>query len=376
MNEPSCVSSPSTVNDTAAIDLIHELVATPSVSGEERNAVRAFVRHAEAFGMRTTIDRAGNAHALRGPEAQPNESISEIVLLGHIDTVPGDIAVHLTDGVLHGRGSVDAKGPLCAMLVAAARCDLPDGVCLRVVAAVGEETPDSPGASCLRDAIRPPAACIIGEPSGWDGVTLGYKGRLLVEATTERTLTHTAGPDGTAADAIFHWWSAVRSLVNQHAPDAERVFDRIQSTIRDVHAANDGLIDRATLIAGFRLPLSAAPKDIEQQIRTITPPEIEIAFNGHTSAHATDRTDPVVDALGVGIRAQGARPHPKLKTGTADFNIVGPVWKCPIAAYGPGDSSLDHTPHEHLVIEDYLRSIAVLETALPVLGARLRTSAH
>ena len=29
--------------------------------------------------------------------------------------------MRLEDGVLHGRGSVDAKGPLCTMLVAASR---------------------------------------------------------------------------------------------------------------------------------------------------------------------------------------------------------------------------------------------------------------
>ena len=33
----------------------------------------------------------------------------EIVLLGHIDTVPGHIPVRIEDGVLHGRGSVDAS---------------------------------------------------------------------------------------------------------------------------------------------------------------------------------------------------------------------------------------------------------------------------
>lgn len=46
------------------------------------------------------------------------------------------------------------------------------------------------------------------------------------------------------------------------------------------------------------------------------------------------------------------------------MNIVGPIWRCPILAYGPGDSRLDHTPNEHISIEEYLRSIEVLEHAL------------
>jgi LysW-gamma-L-lysine carboxypeptidase len=56
-----------------------------------------------------------------------------------------------------------------------------------------------------------------------------------------------------------------------------------------------------------------------------------------------------------------------VKTGTADMNVVGPVWGCPMVAYGPGDSKLDHTPDEHVIIEDYLRAIKVLQDVLETL---------
>ena len=68
------------------------------------------------------------------------------------------------------------------------------------------------------------------------------------------------------------------------------------------------------------------------------------------------------------IRTHGGRPKFKLKTGTADMNIVGPAWGCPIVAYGPGDSSLDHTPEEHVDIGEYLRAIEVLVGALDILN--------
>jgi LysW-gamma-L-lysine carboxypeptidase len=64
------------------------------------------------------------------------------------------------------------------------------------------------------------------------------------------------------------------------------------------------------------------------------------------------------------IRAEGAKPRFKLKTGTSDMNTVGPVWDCPMVAYGPGDSSLDHTPHEHIAIDEFFKGIAVLSHAL------------
>jgi LysW-gamma-L-lysine carboxypeptidase len=49
------------------------------------------------------------------------------------------------------------------------------------------------------------------------------------------------------------------------------------------------------------------------------------------------------------------------------MNIVGPAWGCPIVAYGPGDSSLDHTPHEHINIAEFRRSIDVLAQMLETL---------
>jgi LysW-gamma-L-lysine carboxypeptidase len=51
------------------------------------------------------------------------------------------------------------------------------------------------------------------------------------------------------------------------------------------------------------------------------------------------------------------------------MNTVGPVWECPIVAYGPGDSSLDHTPKEHIEIDEFHRSIAVLSAALETLAS-------
>ena len=54
----------------------------------------------------------------------------------------------------------------------------------------------------------------------------------------------------------------------------------------------------------------------------------------------------------------------KHKTGTSDMNVVGPVWGGNIVAYGPGDARLDHTPQEHIVLNEYLQSIDILEQAL------------
>ena len=73
----------------------------------------------DGLGFRTEIDGAGNAVGMIG------DGPREIVLLGHIDTVPGAIPVRIEDGVLYGRGAVDAKGPLATFVCAAARACQP-----------------------------------------------------------------------------------------------------------------------------------------------------------------------------------------------------------------------------------------------------------
>lgn len=353
-------------SDTAIMTLI-DLVSTPSVSGQESSAVGVFTDAARRLGLCASTDEAGNGIALR--EATGTET-HRVVLLGHIDTVPGDSPIGVHHGALYGRGAVDAKGSLCAFLMAASDLELPDGVAVEVIAAVGEETADSPGATYVRDR-RSPAACIIGEPSGWDGVTIGYKGRLLVEARCERDWSHTAGAEESAADTLHAWWASVLRTIEGMQPASDKLFEQIQATIQQTSASNDGLSETAQMTGGFRLPMSCHPDDLERAIRELTPAGVELAFLGHTNAHSAGRANAVARALSGAIRSEGGSPRPKNKTGTADFNVVGPAWSCPIAAYGPGDSALDHTPNEHLVLDEYLRSIRVLTTAIESLAAEL-----
>ena len=81
-----------------------------------------------------------------------------------------------------------------------------------------------------------------------------------------------------------------------------------------------------------------------------------------------EKNTALVRALLRAIRAEGGRPRFKLKTGTSDMNVVGPAWGCPIVAYGPGDSSLDHTPNEHIEVEAFRRGVKVLTQALELLA--------
>src|SRR5215211_9451523 len=100
--------------DRANIELLHGLVAIPSLSGGEAEAVAYLCREMRARGFDASPHEAGSAVGVIGGGQR------RIVLLGHIDTVPGEIPVRIEGGVLHGRGAVDAKGPLATFVAAAA----------------------------------------------------------------------------------------------------------------------------------------------------------------------------------------------------------------------------------------------------------------
>ena len=358
------VDSPSNLvpDDRAAVELLRHLVAIPSVSGDEQAATEFLVKQMGSLGFEAHRDEAGNAVGIRSHLTNDGRIDRTIVLLGHIDTVPGEIPVRIEDHRLFGRGSVDAKGPLATFVVAAARSHLPPGTRLVVIGAVEEEAATSKGARHAA-ATYQPDTCIIGEPSGWDGVTLGYKGRVLVDYEFQQPESHSAGPEATPAETAIHWWNLVRAYTDRFNQDRQRLFDQLLPSLRKVHSGSDGLTAQVRATAGFRLPPEFELETLRREIRSMAG-AATVSFRGYEPAWQSPRHLPLVNALSRAIRSFDGQPRFKHKTGTSDMNVVGPIWRCPIVAYGPGDSALDHTPNEHLVVDDYLRAISVLSLLL------------
>ncbi|HID51709.1 MAG TPA: [LysW]-lysine hydrolase [Anaerolineae bacterium] len=349
------------------VTFLQELVAIPSVSGEETDVAQYLTAQMSGMGLAAHIDEAGNAVGIRENMAEDGRIHHEIALLGHMDTVPGDIPVRLEDGKLYGRGAVDAKGPLAAFVIAAAQADLPPGCRVVVIGAVEEESAASKGAR-FAAAQYSPDWCIVGEPSGWDGVTLGYKGRILVDYEYAWPMSHTAGRMAGAAETGIAWYNTLREYVEAFNFDQTRLFNKLLPSIRHIHTDSDGLANRIRLKVGVRLPPNFDIDEFQAEV-TEWAGEAEVRFYGYEPAFQSRRTTPLAQTFNRTLRQKGVRPRFKLKTGTSDMNVVGPVWNCPIVAYGPGDSSLDHTPQEHVVIADYWQAIEVLREVITSLSS-------
>lgn len=357
--------------ENVAVRLLTELVRIPSPSGQEAEAVSYLVQWMTDHGFNAFIDPAGNAVGTMGSGPKT------VLFLGHIDTVPGWIPVQMDEHHrLTGRGSVDAKGPLAACAVVCALMGPREGWRMMVVGAVEEEAPSSRGARYLTKTLSPPDFCLIAEPSGVNGITLGYRGRLGLNLVISKPIEHGGTPSLNAVETLVALWREIQEKVEslnhelrthkvQSTGTRINLFHQISCRLMDVRTDSNGLHQTARMSIDFRLPPSSSPHALLNELQPLIK-KINAHFEvtGMEPAFVSDKKSPLVRALSSAIYSAGMKPRFLLKTGTSDMNVVGPVWACPIVAYGPGDSRLDHTPDEYISLEDYLMSIRILKNML------------
>ena len=350
--------------DTPARKLLYDLVSIPSPSGEEATAADRLVDFFEANGREAWTDEVGNVRA------PANDAV---LLTSHIDTVPGNVPVEVRpapadidelgatdvrvgepgEPVLWGRGAVDATGPLVSMAVAAVETGV------SFVGVVGEET-NSRGARHLVADRDAPEAVVNGEPSGWDGITLGYRGFLSGTYVNASESGHSSRPEPNAIQHAIDWWHDVEETFTPTDADTP-VFEQVTTKPVSVDGGltDDGLAVEAAMDVQLRVPPSRTVDEIHElaeadlttgsvQWKEPIPPVME-----------SPRTD-LARAFRVAIRAAGGDVRLLRKTGTSDMNLFAAEWDCPMVTYGPGDSELDHAPDERLPLSELDRATTVL----------------
>jgi [amino group carrier protein]-lysine/ornithine hydrolase len=338
-------------------ETLYGLVAHFSPSGQERGAVDWLVARMQSLGAEQAFrDEAGNAIGVWGGGPK------QVILLGHIDTVPGEIKVEQIGNLLYGRGTVDAKGPLACFVDGAASVGPVEGWQIVVIGAVGEET-DSDGARYLVDKYRPDFL-VVGEPNRWDRMALGYKGSAWANVTVRAEQFHTAHAGASACETAVETWLAVKAFGELFNEGRQKIFEQLLLSLRGMDSGSDGLEQWARLSIGARLPVDLPPEAWYERLREAAAGAQVEPAGYPVPAWACEKNSALVRAFLNGIRATGGTPGFVYKTGTADLNIVAPVWRCPSLVYGPGDSALDHTPNEHIDLGEYEKAVAVLAAAL------------
>jgi acetylornithine deacetylase/succinyl-diaminopimelate desuccinylase family protein len=158
-----------------------------------------------------------------------------ILLHAHIDTVPiaadeaakwssDPYAAEIRDGKLYGKGSVDDKAPLAAMLIAAQRLiALPFVGTLVIVAAAEEEVGGQLGTHWLAETGHLPLAdfIVVGEQTH-NRVATAHKGVLRATVRAVGRSVHATNPDR-GVNAIVAMSKAVLALEAYHRELSRRV---------------------------------------------------------------------------------------------------------------------------------------------------------
>jgi LysW-gamma-L-lysine carboxypeptidase len=354
------------MKEMADFETLTGLVEHFSPTGREAEAVAWLVGRMRSLGFGSaSVDEAGNAVGLIG------EGPNRIILLGHIDTVPGQIPVRVENGILYGRGAVDAKGPLAAFVDAAAEAGPIPGWEVVVIGAVDEEG-DSAGAWYAAPRYRPRFA-IVGEPSGWNRIALGYRGIVRFRFQARHSIGHSASGRDSVCETAVEFWNRVVAICARENRGVEKKFDQLAPVLRQMHSGGDGFIETGEMGGSIRLPRRITSDRVKRMLRESAEGIGTVETDGiPLEAFRAEKNTPVVGALLAGIRSLGGDPSFSLKLGTSDLCIVGPAWNCPMAVYGPGDSTLDHTPGECISLEEYGKAVAVLAGVLKRLAAAVR----
>lgn len=360
MKQPTNHTAMTAVSSEQALNILHEAVSIFSPSRQEKAVAEYFVQKAKELGWQSYIDAAGNFVAEHGT-GNP-----VIYFLGHIDTVTGEIPVRIEDGILYGRGAVDAKGPMAAFLSGASLLSEALTGTIKIIGAVEEETSSSKGARFAVEAYPAPDYLIIGEPSGWDKLTLGYKGRVHLTYHLKQEKTHGASQHpsvGTLACELFHHINTIPEIARI---TANSPFYSVNKNVTTIMTQSDSFHESVEMQVDIRIPPEVDLEQLTQELMALEHPG-QLTISEQLEAVRCPKSGLLVASFRKAIKSQNGNPKISLKTGTSDMNIAVPIWKCPCLAYGPGDSNLDHTPHEHIVVREYYKSIEIIQKALSTL---------
>src|SRR4051812_40452626 len=346
------------------------LVRTPSLSGQE-GAVAALVEaELKALGYDVEVDELGNV--IGTLDAGPGPCV---LFDAHMDTVgvtdPSawsvDPAGELRDGRLYGRGAMDMKGPLAALIHGAAAAELSGG---RVVvsASIAEEMIEGFATVAVARRARPDIAVIC--EATQRRVAVGQRGRAELIVEVEGKPTHSSRPDlgVNALEAMADVLRAARAIELPTHPDLGEAILVPTDIISRPFPALSVVPDHCTVTFDRRTLPGEREEDVLEPLRAAA--EAAVAPHGATVrvTIGVDRfdsysgarveapnfapawfTDPAAPPAATALAALGAEPTQWAfctnGSGTAALGI-------PTIGFGPGDETLAHRVDEYIPLDE------------------------
>jgi acetylornithine deacetylase/succinyl-diaminopimelate desuccinylase family protein len=363
------------------VSLLQSLIQIPTVVNvDPEQAAAEFIasllrEHQFAVALESVLPERPNVIARFGPD-----NGRRLLFNAHMDVVPpgngwsvDPFAGTIRDGKLYGRGAVDDKGPLAAMIAAAIALSQ-SGIELKgqlVLCAVVDEENCSQGSRHLMQHLRGDMG-IVGEPT-CGNVIIAHKGSLRPLIKTTGRIAHTSRPeDGINAISTmtrvvqaldeFHW--ELRKRTHPLTGAASVTVSRIQAGIQDniVPDTCTALVDRRMIpgeqeadaiaeLEALFARLHAQDPNVQVSIERLVP-----TTGG--SAQVEPDSEVAQMVLSSAERVLGRRPELTGLGGACDMvHLVNAG--VPTVVFGPGDDHQAHQPDEHIDIEELVECARV-----------------
>ena len=238
-----------------AVELLKKLIATPSVSRNEKDAADIMEQTIRSYGFEP--QREANNIWIIDPHY--DESRPTLLLNAHIDTVKpvaswtrDPFSPDVEDGVLYGLGSNDCGGGLCSLLqIFRMLTEKPQHYNLIYLASAEEEVSGKDGITRALPLLPHIDLAIVGEPTGMNPA-VAEKGLMVLDVIAHGKSGHAARNEG--VNAIYEALDDMRWIRDYKFEKVSEFLGPTKMTLTVVNAGTQHNVipDKCTMLVDIR----------------------------------------------------------------------------------------------------------------------------
>ena len=339
-----------------AVDLLKKLIATPSVSRNEKEAADIMEQTIRSYGFEPHRE-ANNVWII---DPHYDESRPTLLLNAHIDTVKpvaswirNPFSPDVEDGVLYGLGSNDCGGGLCSLLqifrMLTAKSQQYN---LIYLASAEEEVSGKDGITRALPLLPHIDLAIVGEPTGMNPA-VAEKGLMVLDVIAHGKSGHAARNEG--VNAIYKALDDMRWIRDYKFEKVSEFLGPTKMTLTVVNAGTQHNVipDKCTMLVDIRTNEFYDNEEVYEFIRQHLKSEVK----AHSFRLKSSRIDPEHPLIRKCV-AMGMKPF-----GSPTLSDQA-LMHFPSFKLGPGESSRSHSANEFIRISEIRDAIAKYETLL------------
>ena len=339
-----------------AVELLKKLIATPSVSRNEKDAADIMEQTIRSYGFEP--QREANNIWIIDPHY--NESRPTLLLNAHIDTVKpvaswtrDPFSPDVEDGVLYGLGSNDCGGGLCSLLqIFRMLTEKPQHYNLIYLASAEEEVSGKDGITRALPLLPHIDLAIVGEPTGMNPA-VAEKGLMVLDVIAHGKSGHAARNEG--VNAIYEARDDMRWIRDYKFEKVSEFLGPTKMTLTVVNAGTQHNVipDKCTMLVDIRTNEFYDNEEVFEFIRQHLKSEVK----AHSFRLKSSRIDPEHPLIKKCV-AMGMKPF-----GSPTLSDQA-LMHFPSFKLGPGESSRSHSANEFIRISEIRDAITKYETLL------------